>query len=88
MDKVDKDGPNWAYHVGSKCTICEVLRDIYHMVDDNAVREKLRVAHDMAKRMSKKLKEYNKKVYRDWWDANPEYEKKLEERMNKGLDYA
>ena len=85
---VDKSGPKWAHHVGSKCTICEVLRDIYHMVDDEQVRDKLRVAHDMAKRMSKKLKEYNKNVYKGWWDDNPDYEKKLEERMNRGLDDA
>jgi hypothetical protein len=58
------------------------------MVEDEEVRSKLREIHDMAKRMSKKLKEYNKQIFKDWWDDNPDYEKKLDERLNRGLDDA
>lgn len=84
--KVDKSGPNWAYHVGSRRTVCEVLREIYHEVSDEKVRKKLKEAHDMAKRMAKKLREYNKTFFKDWWDDNPDYEKKLIERENKLLE--
>jgi len=40
---------------GSKNTICQELREIYHMVDDEAVRLKIRIAMSMGKRMAKKL---------------------------------
>jgi len=68
-------------------TICEVLREINDLHQggsavDKEVRRLLAEAEDMGKRMSKKLKEYNKEVYRGWWDKNPDYEKDLDRRMN------
>jgi hypothetical protein len=39
-------------------TICQYLRDIYHMTDDEEIRFKLRVAMSMAKSMDKQLREY------------------------------
>jgi hypothetical protein len=40
-------------------TICEVLREIYHLTDDPVIKLRLRVATTIAKKMSKKLSEYN-----------------------------
>lgn len=69
-------------------TVCEVLREIndLHQGDtrhDRAVRKKLVEAEAMAKRMSRKLLEYNEEVYKDWWERNPNYKAKLLRRMNK-----
>ena len=69
-------------------TICEVLREINDMHQGNsphdiAVRKKLSEAEDMGKRMSTKLKEYNKDVYRGWWEKNPDYERDLDRRLKK-----
>jgi hypothetical protein len=70
-------------------TICEVLREIndLHQSDsthDKVIRQKLSEAEKMAKRMSLKLLEYNKEVYKDWWASNPEYEKRLRARLEEG----
>jgi len=43
-------------------TICETLRQAYHLIDNNEARVKLRIATTMAKRMERKLREYK----RDW----------------------
>lgn len=43
---------------GRQGTICQTLRDIYHVVSDESVQYKLRVCMAMAKAMNKKLKEY------------------------------
>ncbi len=42
-------------------TICQTLRDTYHMTEDPEIRLKLRLAMAMAKAMVKKLKEYKAK---------------------------
>jgi len=67
-------------------TICEVLREIndMHQGDtqvDIDTRAKVRESVDMAKRMDRKLKEYNKEYDADWWEANKDYEADLERRL-------
>jgi len=32
--------------------------------------------------MAKKLVEYNKDIFSDWWQANPDYQKDVERRLN------
>lgn len=68
-------------------TVCEVLRDINDMHQeqtehDKAVRVKLCEAEDMCKRMSISLLGYNKKAFSGWWKQNKDYEKKLVLRHN------
>jgi hypothetical protein len=46
-----------------------------------AVRKKLAEAEGMAKRMSAKLMEYNKKIFKQWWEDNPDYEKDMAARL-------
>jgi hypothetical protein len=41
----------------------------------------------MAKRMGHKLREYNKEYDKDWWAANPDYEKALKLRMSEKYIY-
>ena len=71
-----------------KRTLCEVLREINDIHQgstpvDIKTRGLLVEAEAMGKKMSFKLLEYNKDVYADWWKDNPDYEKKLRERMTK-----
>ncbi len=54
-------------------TICEVLRECYELTRDEQVREKLVEAQHMAKRMSRKLLQYNQKAFKGWWEKNPDY---------------
>jgi hypothetical protein len=64
-------------------TLCEVLREINDLTQDRpAVTAKLAEAESMAKRMSKKLLEYNKKIFKHWWAKNDDYEKDLVHRLN------
>jgi hypothetical protein len=49
MDKHRYDG----HH-----SICQQLRDIYHMTDNEPIRQKARVAMSMAKAMHERLKKY------------------------------
>lgn len=39
-------------------SICQTLRDMYHMTEDEAIRLKLRLAMAMAKAMNQKLQDY------------------------------
>ena len=41
-------------------TICQTLRDIYALTEDEEIREKLRLAAAMAKSMHNKIKKYRK----------------------------
>lgn len=41
-------------------TICELLRQTYHMTEDDKIRINLRVAVTMAKKMGTKLSQYRK----------------------------
>ena len=50
MDRHFYDGYN---------TICQVLRDIYHMTDDEKIRMELRVAMAMAKKMEDHIREHS-----------------------------
>ena len=50
-------------------TVCEVLREIYWHTDDEVVREKIREATIMAKKMDAKLREY-----KEDWDAQNMWE--------------
>ena len=49
MDRTRYDG----HH-----SICQTLRDIYHLTEDEEIRLKARIAMSMAKSMQRKLKEY------------------------------
>jgi len=69
-------------------TICEVLREINDLHQkqtehDKIIRNKLALAEKMAKKMSYKLKEYNKNIYSDWWEKNRDYENDLNRRLSK-----
>ena len=68
-------------------TICEVLRELNDLHQngsdhDKLVRQKRALAESMAKRMSKKLLEYNKEVYKDWWKRNHDHMEDLERRIS------
>jgi len=70
-----------------KRTLCEVLREINDLHQDQtehsvAVRKLLCEAEGMSKRMSYKLKEYNKKWDKEWWEDNPDYERDLDRRLS------
>jgi uncharacterized protein YcaQ len=70
-----------------KLTLCEVLRTINdkHQTNsehDKEIRKLLCTAENMGKRMARKLTEYNKNYDKDWWEANPDYEKSLKQRMD------
>jgi hypothetical protein len=71
-------------------TVCEVLREIndIHQGDtqiDISTRAMLREAVDMAKRMDRRLKEYNQEWDKDWWENNPNVNDDIERRM--AVDY-
>jgi hypothetical protein len=69
-----------------KRTLCEVLREINDILQGTAfhphVLPKLIEAEAMAKKMAGKLVEYNKEVFADWWQKNPNYEADLKRRIN------
>lgn len=46
------------------------------------LKEKLKEIHNMCKRMTHKLYEYNKEFDKDWWEDNPDYEADLKRRLN------
>jgi hypothetical protein len=47
-------------------TICQTLRDIYHMTTDSEIKLKCRVGVAMAKAMQERLKFYHKKEKAGW----------------------
>lgn len=49
MDRRIYDGEN---------TVCQTLRDMYHLTEDQGIRLKCRVAMSMAKAMCRKMMEY------------------------------
>ena len=69
-----------------KRTLCEVLREINDLLQGQSVHRqilpKLIEAENMAKKMAGKLVEYNKEIFADWWQANPDYEKDVKRRLN------
>lgn len=71
-------------------TICEVLREINDLHQTNSERDKetrtkLIEAEKMAKRMAKKLLEYNSKYHKDFWESTNgmKYKNVLKKRLNK-----
>jgi len=65
-------------------TLCEVVREVNDYLKehpDSLILEKLKEIHSMAKRMTKKLYEYNKEYDKGWWEKNPDYEKDLLRRL-------
>lgn len=54
IDISEMDKKRWEGHH----SICQTLRDIYHMTDNEDLRLKCRVAMAMTKAMNKKLKSY------------------------------
>lgn len=74
------EGPNvWA---SDKRTICEVLREIGDLHQDEGTKKLLSEATVMAKKMARKLLEYNKEAFKDFWDKNPDYEADLKRRID------
>ena len=58
-------------------SVCQTLRDIYHMTDNDPIRMKCRLAMAMAKAMNEKLK---------WYKARDEAQKELtKEAVPNGL---
>ena len=53
----EMDRKRWEGHY----TICQTIRDVYHMIDNPDVKLKLRLAMAMAKAMNDKLQYYKHK---------------------------
>ena len=51
-------------------TICQKLRELYHMTNDPEIKMGLRVAVSMSKAMQRKLKEYNTNWQKGFWDES------------------
>ena len=58
------------YYVSPRNTICEVLRQIYWETRNPDIKLKARIAVTMAKKMQRKLKEYNQDWDKDFWGKN------------------
>lgn len=56
-DKADMNKKRYEGHH----SVCQTLRDIYHMTDDKDIRLKCRLAMAMTKAMNEKLKAYKAK---------------------------
>jgi len=67
-------------------TICEVLREINDVLQGSAGHKKVHPllieAEDMAKKMSRKLREYNREWDTGWWEENKDFEDDLINREN------
>lgn len=60
-------------------TICQLLRDTYHLTDDPQIRVNLRIAVSMAKSMVRQLKRYQESWDRKgFWEKNPQYNRHRE----------
>jgi hypothetical protein len=57
VSESEMDRTRWEGHH----TICQTIRDMYHMTDDPYIRLKLRLAMAMAKAMNDKLQYYKHK---------------------------
>lgn len=71
-------------------TVCEVLREVNDLHQeatehDEAVREKLLEAMNMAKRMDRALREDNGRTLADdgWWKPNPNFKRIAKKRKAK-----
>ena len=54
----EMDRSRWEGHH----SICQTIRDIYHLTDNEELKLKCRVAMAMTKAMNKKLQEYNQQT--------------------------
>jgi len=66
-------------------TICEVLREVNDQLQGTAKHKQvlplLIEAESMAKKMIRKLYEYNKNADEGWWRQNQDYKKDVERRL-------
>jgi len=72
----------------NRLTICEVLRHINDRVqgeEHSDVRDMLALAEQMAKRMSKKLLEYNHELDDSWWKENADFDRTMIRMMKTHL---
>ena len=69
-EPVTEEAMNW---ISPDLTICETIRQAYHLIDNEDARLKLRVATAMAKAMTAKLQEYNRNWHKGFWDANENF---------------
>lgn len=68
----------------TRLSICEVLRCVNDRLQGPEhvdIRDMLALAEQMAKRMIKKLVEYNRAHERDWWEKNPQYIGKINREL-------
>ncbi|OEU68394.1 MAG: hypothetical protein BBJ57_02190 [Desulfobacterales bacterium PC51MH44] len=80
---VDSDHPLAKDFIASSRTICEVHREIYNIVIgkdcvDEEIIHLLEEAFDMAKRMSKKLRQYYSNYDNGWWEKTADHKQKLD----------
>lgn len=54
-----------APHMGRPNTVCDVLRRIFHMTDDEEIKLLARIATTMTKKMDYRLAEYAERSERD-----------------------
>ena len=66
---------------GEIYTICETLREIYRLTDDEEIRLKVRIATSMAKSMDKKIREYTPKYTNNFYDKNKDKRKEHNDRI-------
>ena len=65
-------------YMSPKHTICQMLRDIYWLSQDNDdVKIKARIAMSMAKSMDAKLSEYNQLWDKDFWDKDSHFKETI-----------
>lgn len=64
-----------------KRTVCEVLREIYWYTSDEIVREKVKEAMGMAKRMDARLRQYKKDRDKEEWEDVNDPERVSAERL-------
>jgi len=78
---------NWIGETGfNKRTICEVLREIYWYTTDETIREKIKDAMQMAKKMDAKLRSYKSEWDKNEWEVIPNQEEIRLERVEKYLN--
>ena len=86
------DEDNIKTYTDKRRTICEVIRELYDLtfaVNDetvkNEMRVKLKTAYEMAKKMDKKLHEYKYDWDENFWEANQDYERDIARRERRSF---
>jgi hypothetical protein len=69
-EPISEEAMKW---VSQQHTICETLREAYHLIDNEEARLKLRIATSMAKSMTAKLSEYKRNWRNGFWDDNEKF---------------